>query len=265
MTNILLIFIIIDVAYVIYLILSEQKTTPVFCSSNADDPMTQDDKKDVEQASEHSSLTGTEQTEGWHTKGLADKVGEIEKEFAQVSAALQEKAKNIGGDALDLLKHPSHYAELGASLAESMAGESVGEIVGASLGTVFGPEGTLIGAEVGGMAGEVFGARQGGEIAKKLLHHTGTEPPLKEDLQKEGSAKVSGHAGKMIGGMIGDALFDDVGGEIGEAVGDKIGKLAGMLAFEHVEKMHIENNDELPADDVSQTDKDAAQDEGTGH
>ena len=112
----------------------------------------------------------------------------------------------------------------------------------------------------GGIAGEVFGARQGDKIAKKLLHHTGTEPPLKEDLQKEGSAKVSGHAGKMIGGMIGDALFDDVGGEIGEAVGDKIGKLAGTLAFEHVEKMHIKNKDELPADDASQTNSDADQD-----
>jgi outer membrane lipoprotein SlyB len=71
-----------------------------------------------------------------------------------------------------------------------------------------------------------------------------------EDLQKEGSAKVSGHAGKMIGGMIGDALFDDVGGEIGEALGDKIGKLAGALAFEHVEKTPIKNNDDLSADDV---------------
>jgi hypothetical protein len=63
------------------------------------------------------------------------------------------------------------------------------------------------------------------KIAKKLLHKSGTELPLKEDLKKEGSAKVSGHAGKIIGGIIGDALFDDVGGEIGEEIGDKVGKL----------------------------------------
>jgi len=43
-------------------------------------------------------------------------------------------------------------------------------------------------------------------------------------LQKENSAKISSHAGKIIGGMIGDAL------------GNKIGYLAGNIAFEHVEK-----------------------------
>jgi outer membrane lipoprotein SlyB len=75
-------------------------------------------------------------------------------------------------------------------------------------------------------------------------------------LQKEGSAKVVGHPGKISGGMIGDALFDDVGGEIGEAVGDKIGNLAGNLAFEHVAKIHIKNNDEPPSNDVSQTNTD---------
>jgi len=253
MAEILFIFILIDVAYVIYVILSEQKTTTsAFCLSNAVDPMTQEDKNSAEQISENDSLASAEQANGEQPTGIAGKVGEIEKEFAHVSAALKEKAKKLGGDALDLVKHPGHYAEMGASLAESMAGESMGEIVGGSLGTLFGPEGTVIGAEVGGMAGEVFGARQGDEIAKKFLHHTGTEPPLMEDLQKEGSAKVSGHAGKMIGGMIGDALFDDVGGEIGEALGDKIGKLAGALAFEHVEKMPINNNDDQSADDVSQ-------------
>ena len=253
MTEILFIFILIDVAYVIYLILSEQKTTTsAFCSSNAVDPMNQEDKNSAEQAPEFDSLASVEQANGEQPTGIAGKVCEIEKEFAHVSAALKENAKRLGGDALDLLKHPSHYAELGASLAESMAGESVGEIVGASLGAMFGPEGTVIGAEVGGMAGEVFGARQGDKIAKKLLHKPEAEPPLKEDLQKEGSAKVSSHAGKMIGGMIGDALFDDVGGEIGEAVGDKIGKLAGTLAFEHAEKMHLKNNEEMPVDDASQ-------------
>ncbi|MGZ8239413.1 MAG: hypothetical protein ACXW1Z_25035 [Methylobacter sp.] len=191
-----------------------------------------------------------------HASDLAGKVGEFEKELAHVSATLKEEAKAVASDAVDLAKHPSHYAELGASLAEGMAGENLGEIVGAGLGTVFGPEGTVIGAEVGSMTGEVFGARQGGKIANKLLHQPGTEHPLKEDLQKEGSAKVVGHTGKIIGGIIGDALFDDAGGEIGEAVGDKIGNLAGKLAFEHVTKIHVKNNDEPPSDDVSQTNTD---------
>jgi hypothetical protein len=77
--------------------------------------------------------------------------------------------------------------------------------------------------------------------------------PLKEDLEKEGSAKVSSHAGKIIGDMIGDALFDDAGGEIGEALDNKIGYLAGNIAFEHVAKIPIKNNDEPRSEDVSQT------------
>jgi hypothetical protein len=202
--------------------------------------MTQNDQNSAKQTSENDSLTSVKQAGVKQPICVAGKVGEIDKELAQVSAALQEKAKSVGSDALDLVKHPSRYAELEASLAESMVGESLGEIVGASLGTVFGPEGTVIGAEVGGMVGDVFGGRQGDEIAKKLLHHVAIEPPLKEDLQKEGRLEVTGHAGKMIGSMIGNALFDDAGSEIGEAVGDKIGKLAGMLAFEH-----IKNKDEL--------------------
>ena len=150
MTEILFIFIVIDVVYVIYFILSEQKTTSVFCSSNADELKTQDDEYSAEQTFENGSLSKIRQANGKQPTGIAGKVDEIEKELTHVSAALQEQAKKLGGDALDLIKHPSHYAELGASLAESMAGESVGEIVGASLGTVFGPEGTVIGAEVGG-------------------------------------------------------------------------------------------------------------------
>jgi outer membrane lipoprotein SlyB len=169
--------------------------------------------------------------------------GEIEKEHAHVSTTLLKEARTVTSEALDLIKHPGHYAQLEASLAAGEGGESLGEIVGASLGTVFGPEGTVIFAEVGGMAGEVFGARQGGKIAQELLHQSGTERPLKEDLQKEGSAKVGSHAGKIIGGMIGNTLFDDVGSEIGEAVGDKIGNLAGNLAFEHIAKIPIKNND----------------------
>jgi len=51
---------------------------------------------------------------------------------------------------LGLAKHPSSYAEFGASLAEGMAGESLGKMVTAGLGTVLGPEGTMIDAEIGG-------------------------------------------------------------------------------------------------------------------
>ena len=225
--------------------------------------MTQKDNNISEQTPESDSLesanqAGRTQPVGVKTRAsnLASKVGEIEKELAQVSTTLEEEAKTIAFDALDLARHPSRYAEQGASLAEGMAGESLGEMVGAGLGTVFGPKGAVIGAEAGGLVGEVFGARQGGKIAEELVHQTETEHPLKVDLQKEGSAKIVGHAGKIIGGMIGDALFDDAGGEIGEAVGDRIGKLAGNFAFEHVTKMHIKNNDGASSDDVSQTNTD---------
>jgi len=222
--------------------------------------MTQSDKNIAEQTSEIDLQASGEQSDGKQFTSAAKKIGEIEKDLFQVSAVLQEKAKAIGSEALDLVKHPSRYAELGTSLAEGMAGESLGEIVGGSLGTVFGPEGTVIGAEVGGMAGEVFGARQGDKIAKKLLHKSGTEPPLKEDLQEEGSAKVSAHVGKIMGGIIGDELFDGAGGEIGEAIGDKIGKLAGKLAFEDIEKTHIKNDDEQPAGEDSQKNTNSPQD-----
>ena len=58
------------------------------------------------------------------------------------------------------------------------------------------------------------------------------------------------------GGMIGNALFDDAGGEIGAAVGDKIGYFSGNIAFEHVAKMHIKNNEEPRPENVSQTNTD---------
>jgi outer membrane lipoprotein SlyB len=257
MTEVLFIFIVIDIAYIIYLILSEQKTTSAFCPSNTDDSVIQDEKNFAQQTSENNSLAGREQADGTQPTYVG-KVSEIEQEIIHVSASFPEKAKKLSRAAWDLVKHPGRYAEFGASLAESMAGESLGEVVGASLGTLLGPEGTVIGAEVGGMAGEVFGGRQGDKIAKKLLHHAGTEPPLKEDLQKEGSAKVSSHAGEMIGGIIGNALFDDAGEEIGKAVGNKIGNLAGVFAFDHIEKLHT-NNEPL-SNTVSQTKSDAAQD-----
>ena len=225
--------------------------------------MTQDNKNIAEQTAESGSLGSADQAGEKQPAGvkasvsdLASKVGEIEKELAQVSATLQKETKTVASNALDLAKHPSRYAALGASLTEGMAGQSLGEMLGAGMGTVFGPEGTVIGAEVGGLVGEVFGARQGGKIAKELVHQPESGHPFKEDFQKEGSAKVSGHAGKIIGGMIGDALFDDAGGKIGEAVGDKIGYFAGNIAFEHVAKIHIKNNDEPQSEDSSQTNTD---------
>ena len=229
MTEILFIVVVSIVAYVIYVIAIEQK-------------MAQGDKQSVEQSTENAFQASVYRF--GDVTGHEPYLGEIEKELAHVSSTLQKEAKTVTSEALDLIKHPRHYAPLEASLAAGVGGESLGEIVGASLGTVFGPEGTVIGAEVGGMAGEVFGARQGGKITKELLHQPGTERPLKEDLQKEESAKVGSHAGKAIGSMIGEALFDDVGGEIGEALGDKIGNLAGSLAFEHAAKIYIKNDDE---------------------
>jgi len=214
--------------------------------------MTQDDKNIAEQPTENGSFGGADQAGGKqpaggnaHASNLTNKVGEIEKKLAHVSATLQEETKTIASNALDLAKHPSHYAELGSNLAAGMAGESLGEMLGADLGTMAGPEGTVIGAEVGAIACEVFAARQGGKIAKELLHQPETEHPLKEDLQIEGSERVGGHAGKTIGGMIGEALFDDAGSEIGKTVGDKIGNLIGMLTFEHVEKLHINRNEDV--------------------
>ncbi len=169
--------------------------------------MTQDDKNSAEQTTEDGSQDSAGQAGGKrpacikaHASDLAGKAGKIEKELTHVSATLQKEAKTVVYDAVDIAKHPSRYADLGASLTEGMAGESLGEMLGAGLGTVIGPEGTVIGAEMGGLLGEVFGARQGGKIATKFLHQPGTEHPLKEDLQQESSAKAGGHAGKIIGG-----------------------------------------------------------------
>lgn len=212
----------------------------------ADESMIKDDKNSAEQPTENNILESAVQAGvapptcvKTHASTLAIKVGIIEKKCIDVSAKWQKKTKTITSSALDVAKHPSHYAEFGASLAEGLAGESLGEIVGGSIGTVFGPVGTVIGAEVGGLAGEVFGARQGCQIAKKFLHQSGTEHPLKEDVQKESTAKAGAEAGKVIGGMIGDALFDDVGSEFGEKIGKKLGGLVGNITFEHIEHMHI--------------------------
>ena len=119
--------------------------------------MTQDNKNMAELSTERGSLGSADQAGGKQPAGfkepvsnLAAEVGEIEKELAHVSATLQKETKTAASNALDLARHPSGYAELVASLAEGMAGESLGEMVGAGLGTVLGPEGTMIGAEVGG-------------------------------------------------------------------------------------------------------------------
>lgn len=204
--------------------------------------------------SAHSDQTGQEHsaTGKTPTSGLSNKVAE---EIADVSAALQAEDKTAASDIVDLVKHPSRYAELGASLAEGLAGESLGEILGAGAGTVFGPEGTVIGAEVGGMIGEALGAHQGSEAVKELQHQPESGHSLTEELQKEGSAKAGEHAGKLIGGMLGTALFDEAGGDIGEKLGDKIGKAASGFVFEHVEKKkHGMAGDEPPADDNLQSD-----------
>ena len=46
---------------------------------------------------------------------------------------------------------------------------------------------------------ELFGDRKGEITAKKLLHDNESETPLNEDLQKEGSAKITEQAGKLYG------------------------------------------------------------------
>ena len=102
--------------------------------------MTQDNKNMAELSTERGSLGSADQAGGKQPAGfkepvsnLAAEVGEIEKELAHVSATLQKETKTAASNALDLAKHPSSYAELGASLAEGMAGESLGEMVGAGL------------------------------------------------------------------------------------------------------------------------------------
>ena len=143
--------------------------------------MTQNDKSIAEQTTESKSRESADQAGRTQPGGvkarvsdLASKVGEIEKELAHVSATLQEETKTIASNALDLAKHPSHYAELGASLAEGMAGESLGGMLGAGFGTVFGPEGTVIGAEVGAWSVK---SSEPGRVTK-LQKNLSTNPKL---------------------------------------------------------------------------------------
>jgi hypothetical protein len=212
----------------------------IVCSRNIDKAMTNDDKPLAEQLTGNDGLIIPDQAadkillEGESSlSNLAHKVGEMERKLVNQSARLPMEMKTLASNALDYAKHPSRYAQLGASLAEGLAGQSLGGALGASVGTVFGPGGTVIGAELGSIVGEVLGARHGRKIAKKFVLQPEIKHPLKEDLQKEGTGKVGGHAGKMIGGLIGDALFDQAGSDIGEVIGDKIGYLAGNIAFKH--------------------------------
>ena len=221
--------------------------------------MMKDDTNIPEQILENDERVITAKTNGvrlitrkFYAADLVNKVGRFEKKLVIKSHKLPGEIKTLASNALDLAKHPSRYAQLGASLAEGFAGQSLGSAVGAGLGTVFGPGGTVIGAELGSLVGGVLGARQGSKIAKRFVPQTETDHPFKEDLEKESSGKVGAHAGKMIGGMIGNALFDDAGNEIGEAVGDKIGSLAGSFAFKRLEKIHTQNHNEPCSEDASQ-------------
>ena len=82
--------------------------------------MTQDNKNIAEQTTESGSLGSTDQASGKQlgdvkasASDLAGKVGEIEKELAHVSAALQKEAKTVTANVLDLAKHPNRYAGRG--------------------------------------------------------------------------------------------------------------------------------------------------------
>ena len=85
--------------------------------------MTQDDINIAEQITGNGSLGSSADQAGGNQFGdvkayasdLVSKVGKIQNELAHVSASLQEEAKTVASDALDLVKHPSHYAEFGAS------------------------------------------------------------------------------------------------------------------------------------------------------
>ena len=96
MTEVLFLFIVIDIIYVIYVILNEQQTTTsVFCSSNADDSITRDDQNNDDQTSENNSLTSTERTGGEPATEIEGKVYKIKQEFAHVSATFPAKAKRL--------------------------------------------------------------------------------------------------------------------------------------------------------------------------
>ena len=225
-------------------------------NKNTVENMTASDVSSIENQAEAESadkrLTGGK----LHITDLANKAYQMEKKLVYQSHKIPYKIKILASNGLDLAKHPSRYAQLAVSITEGMAGQSLGGALGAGLGTVFGPGGTVVGAELGSLVGGVLGARHGSKLAKRFVSPTEVDHPLKEDLEKEGSAKVGGHTGKLIGGFIGDALFDEAGSEIGEEVGNKIGFYAGNLTFNYIGKIHIKSRHEVASDDVSQTNHD---------
>jgi hypothetical protein len=136
-----------------------------FCQSKAGDTTTQDNKNILEQTKESGSLDSTDQANGKQLEGvkasasdLAGKVSEIEKELAYVSTALQKESKTVAANAVDLAKHPSRYAGVGASLAEGMAGESLGEMLGAGLGTIDGSVANIYEDQVALICGQNYPA-----------------------------------------------------------------------------------------------------------
>lgn len=92
--------------------------------------MTQDDNNIAEQAIETAVDQASLKPDQAFKADLSDysgKIDEIEKELANESATLQKEVRILYFNALDFVKHPGHYAELGGSLAEGMAGERLGE------------------------------------------------------------------------------------------------------------------------------------------
>ncbi len=223
-------------------------------NKNTVEDITASDVSSIENQAESAdiSLTGSK----LHITDLANKAYEMEKKLVYQSHKIPFKIKILASNGLDLAKHPSRYAQLGASFTEGMAGQSLGGALGAGLGTVFGPAGIVVGAELGSLVGGVVGTRHGSKLAKRFVNPTGVDNPLKEDLEKKGSAKVGGHTGKLIGGFIGNALFDETGSKICEEVGNKIGFYAGNLVFNYIGKIHIKSHHEADSEDVSQTNHD---------
>lgn len=165
----------------------------------------------------------------------------------QLYSAMHRQALRASASAIDLLKHPTRYAKLGAGLAGSVAGETVGQLVGGSLGAALGPAGTLIGAEAGAIIGGVIGARGANHLAETRFPQESdadAEQTLKDELSEESSARAGRYVGETIGQVIGEALLDDAGGDIGQEVGKKLGSLVGKLTFDRFSKQ----SDDAPPD-----------------
>ena len=149
--------------------------------------MIKNDSNITEQILESDEWVITAKTAGvklikrkFYAADLVNKVGKFEQKLVIQSHKLPGEMKTLASNGWDLAKHPSRYAQLGASLAEGFAGQSLGSALGAGLGTVFGPGGTVIGAELGSLVGGVLGARQGSKIAKRFVPQTETDIPSKK-------------------------------------------------------------------------------------